>query len=131
MNEEEDGEMTDEEFEELIREVERRERLKAHPYALDLIRALWPYGERGYWRGDVIDKVWRRRNDASVTTPKSFEKTVQASYNYYCSASDVFAARKADLAEGSFYPVGRKGSGRWAVDRDRAVAWLKTKKLEL
>jgi hypothetical protein len=29
-----------------------------------------------------------------------------------------------------FYPVGRKGSGRWAVDRERAGTWLKRKKLE-
>jgi hypothetical protein len=92
---------------------------------------LWPYGERGHWRVDVIDKVWRLRNDASVTAPASFENTVQAAYNYYCSASNVFAGRKADLGEALFYPVGRKGSGRWAVDRNRAVAWLKRKKLEL
>lgn len=129
------SEITWEELQELIREVEQqqaeRKRLREHPYALDLIRVLWPYGERGYWRGDTIDKVWRLRSDARVTTPSSFEHTVQASYNYYCSASDVFAARKADLAEALFYPVGRKGSGRWAVDRMRAVSWLKRKKLEL
>ena len=43
------GEMTFEELEELIREVEQeeaeRKRLREHPYALDLIRVLWPYGD--------------------------------------------------------------------------------------
>jgi hypothetical protein len=128
------SEITWEELQELIREVEQkqaeRKRLRKHPYTLDLIRALWPYGERGHWRVDVIDKVWRLRNDASVTRPSSFENTVQAAYNYYCSASNVFVAREADLADALFYPVGRKGSGRWAVDRERAGTWLKRKKLE-
>ena len=69
------SEITWEELQELIREVEQkqaeRKRLREHPYTLDLIRALWQYGERGHWRVDVIDKVWRLRNDASVTRPSS------------------------------------------------------------
>ena len=43
------SEITWEELQELIREVEQkqaeRKRLREHPYTLDLIRALWPYGE--------------------------------------------------------------------------------------
>ena len=43
------SEITWEELQELIREVEQkqaeRKRLREHPYALDLIRVLWPYGD--------------------------------------------------------------------------------------
>jgi len=39
----------------------------------------------------------------------------------------VFAKRKAPDTDGLFYSPEGKGSGVWAVNRDRAAAWLKVK----
>jgi hypothetical protein len=62
--------------------------------------------------------------------PNKFEATVQSAYNHHCEKSEVFIQRNANPDDGLFYPVGYKGSGRWAVHRSHAEAWLKRKKLE-
>jgi hypothetical protein len=62
--------------------------------------------------------------------PEKFVNAVQSVYNQHCEKSDVFIGRNATLDEALFYPVGHKGSGRWAVNRERAEAWLIRKNLE-
>ena len=118
-------------LDELIAEVEaadaKRQIRRENPYALHLIRVLWPHGERGWYRLDAIDAVWRRREPIGVNMPKKFENTVQSDYNRHTSSSSQFSGKPEDDL---FYPVGRKGSGRWAVHRDRAERWLRQKKLD-
>jgi hypothetical protein len=124
----------DDSLEELIREfeqkIEARNLRNENPYVLHLIRVLWPFAEGGLIRRYAIERVWRLRNGVGVRMPEEFEATVQSAYNNHCEKSDVFVRRNAKLEEALFYPVGRKGSGRWAVDRSRAEAWLRKKNLE-
>jgi len=118
-------------LDEIIAEIEadeaKRKLKRENPYALDLIRVLWPYGEKGWYRLDAIHAVWKRRDQTGVNMPKKFESTVQSDYNRHTSTSSVFSGKPEDDL---FYPVGGKGSGRWAVHRDRAKAWLLQKRLK-
>jgi hypothetical protein len=118
-------------FDELIRDAEAKQLKNENPYVLQLIRVLWPFGERGLARRHVIERVWRLRNEIGVAMPKAFGATVQSAYNHHCEHSDVFVARNVSLDEALFYPVGRKGSGQWAINRNRAETWLRRKSLGL
>ncbi|HUC16783.1 MAG TPA: hypothetical protein VMA37_03735 [Acetobacteraceae bacterium] len=111
--------------------LERSNRLK-NPYLLHMIKVLWPYDTRGLRRVDIIDRVRSMRPPSSkLPMPRAFEETVQSAYNHYCSESEVFKKRGAGPDEALFYPVGRKGSGKWAVRRDRAREWLLKHEFEL
>jgi hypothetical protein len=118
-------------LDELVREIEAQNLKTDNPYALHLIQVLWPFAERGLLRRHAIERVWRLRHDAGIKMPDAFTATVQSAYNNHCEDSDVFIRRNANLKNALFYPVGRKGSGRWAVHRDRAETWLQQKKLEI
>jgi hypothetical protein len=80
-------------LDEIIAEIEaddaKRKLKRENPYALHLIRVLWPYGERGWYRLDAIDAVWKRREPTGVNMPKKFESTVQSDYNRHTSTSSV------------------------------------------
>ncbi len=70
---------------------------------------------------------WKNRHDAGLPIPPKFAQAVQGSFNRYCTDSMVFAKRKTPDSDGLFYSPLGKGSGVWAVNRDRAAAWLKVK----
>jgi hypothetical protein len=103
---------------------------RENPYALHLIKVLAPYGTNGLARVDAIYRVWQLRRPTDVNMPKEVVGTVQSAYNHHCADSNVFKRRSGKPEEALFHPVGGKGSGRWAVDLDKAKAWLKGKRLE-
>ena len=123
--------MTEITLEEIEQYVIERERRRKNSWAACLVRVLWPYSERGMLRLDAIYAVQELRTRLGVSIPPTLEHTVQSAYNSHCEGSKVFAARNVDEAEAFFHPVGRKGSGRWAVYRGRVEVWLKKKRLNL
>jgi hypothetical protein len=111
--------------------IERNKKLRQeNPYVLHLIKVLWPRGERGLRRIDVIDRIFQTRFPTGLNIPKEFEKTVQSAYNHHCWHSSVFQRRNGKPEEELFYPVGGKGSGIWAVNRERAAEWLRNHQFE-
>jgi hypothetical protein len=99
-----------------------------HPYVGDLIRTLWPY-ENGLRRPMVMHELERQRRKAGLPIPASFEEAVQSSYNQYSIDSVVFRKRNRPDSEALFYSPDGKGSGKWAVHRERASLWLKAQLL--
>jgi hypothetical protein len=64
------------------------------------------------------------RTPLDLPMPKKLEETIQGTFQCYSSQYPSFARRKAPPQDDLFYSVGRKGSGRWAVHRDRARVWV-------
>jgi hypothetical protein len=118
-------------LEELLREAEEAQattklRLR-NPYALHLIKILWPY-QFGVSRMIAIQDIWRLRSPTALPMPKKFEQTVQSAFQQHASESKVF--RGAPNEDLFFWPEG-KGTGKWAVRRNKVEPWLRQKKLEL
>jgi hypothetical protein len=97
-----------------------------HPYVGDIIRVLMPYAN-GLRRSMVLHELERQRKADGLPIPPTFEAAVQSSYNQHSIDSSVFRKRHAPDTEGIFYSPEGKGSGRWAVNRARALPWLKNK----
>jgi len=116
-------------FDELIRESKKaqaeKKRRRENPYALHLIKVLWPYPS-GLSRQTAIDKVWRLRQPENLPMPKAFEQTVQSAFQQHASESSVFKGGPDD--DLFFWPEG-KGTGRWAVRRIQAEAWIRRRAL--
>ncbi len=102
----------------------------ANPFVLDLIIALWKHPE-GASRRFVIDAIEHRRYEIGLSIPKEFERAVQSAFNHHNCQSVVFQRRQALSDDDLFYPVGRKGSGTWGLYHDRALAWLRSKGLNI
>ncbi len=120
-------EISDEELDEIFRQLdanENRSRLRrANPWTRDIIRVLW-----GGWL--TMDKLtrtlWEMRNPVGLPIPKAFKQTVQSTLNHHTSQSRLW---KGNPTDDLFYSPEGKGSGTWAVHRDRAATWLRAKKL--
>ncbi len=95
-----------------------------NPYVKDLIEVLQPRSN-GLSRQLVLHTLERRRKTAGLSIPKKFEETVQSAYNQHCVDSSVFKKCGKPESEGLFYSPQGKGSGVWAVHRDKAAAWLR------
>jgi hypothetical protein len=80
---------------------------------------------------DVIERIYNMRHPSGLNMPKKFEDTVQSAYNHYCSQSLVVQKRGGKPEEELFYQVGGKGSGVWAVRRERAREWLRRHDFEV
>jgi hypothetical protein len=103
-----------------------KEARQKHPYEGDLIRVLLPYPE-GLRRSLAIYELEKQRKQDGLPIPPSFGAAVQNAYNHYSEDSEVFRARAAKREEALFHSPGGKGSGRWALHRDRALRWLTAK----
>jgi hypothetical protein len=117
-------------LDELIRLAEaadaNRKLRQERPWARDIIRVLW--GVRSMSMDRLIRQLWDLRNPSGLPMPKRFRETVQSCLNQHTSQSKVFA--RLDRPEDDlFYSPGGKGSGTWAVHRERAVTWLKKRSL--
>jgi hypothetical protein len=75
----------------------------------------------------VLHDLYRQRKKDGLPIPQSFEEAVQSSYNQYSIDSAVFKKRNLPDSEAIFYAPGGKGSGRWAVNNERASAWMKAR----
>ena len=102
---------------------DRTHRRRSNPYAADIAKVLIGH-PGGLHRSKVISTLETDRKAKGLPMPEKFEATVQSAYNQYSIDSTLFSKRGAPAAEGLFYSVGGKGSGYWAVNRDRAKAWL-------
>lgn len=119
--------LTDAEWDELLREVEAKRQTKRlrrdNPYVLDLIRVLYHRGN-GMSRGMILHFVRKNRERLGLPMPRTFDDTVQQSCERFCIDSDVFKERKSPRSEALFcWPHG-KGRGHWAIIRKNADAWL-------
>jgi hypothetical protein len=103
-----------------------KEARQRHPYVGDLIRVLLPYPD-GQRRVLVIFELEKQRRQDGLPIPAAFKAAVQSSYNHYSQDSEIFKKRGAPKDEALFYSPAGKGSGRWAVYRECALDWLKTK----
>jgi hypothetical protein len=107
--------------EKAVAEDKLTELRRTRPWVRDLIRVLWPYDKRGRRRVLVIDDLWRLRTPSGLPMPRKFEHTVQSTFNHHTSQSSRWNSR---VEEDLFFSPEGKGSGLWAVHRDRAAAWL-------
>ena len=126
--------MAEEWLEALLREVEETIRLanlkKEHTYVEDLIRLLLPH-RRGMRRQMVLHNLERHRGALGLDIPPKFVEAVQSAYNQNCADSSVFRRRNLPESYALFYTPGGKGSGVWAVNPERATAWLEERKKRL
>ena len=97
-----------------------------NPYVRDLIEVLMPH-QGGLSRQFVLHTLEKKRKQAGLKIPPKFEQSVQSAYNQHSVDSSVFIKRKAPESDGLFYSPQGKGSGIWAVYRDRATAWLEAR----
>lgn len=114
---------------EYVREVRRKEELnkkrKNQPWIYDIVQVLWM--SQSYLSMDQLTKaVWKSRQMSGLPMPERFSETVQSALNRYTSQSSQF---RGGTDDDLFYSPKGKGSGTWAVHRDRAAKWLKSKKL--
>jgi hypothetical protein len=114
-----------------LRQVEAADKLKIlrreRPWVYDIIRVLWP--RRAALHMNVLEReLWAIRNP-TLPMPKEFRKTIQSALNRYSSQSHIFFEQERTPEDDLFYSPEGKGSGTWAVRHDRAISWLKRKKL--
>jgi len=98
-------------------EFPRKKLRRENPYLADLIRALLPGSSHRSW---VISAMEKRRKSVGLDIPPKFENAVQSVYNRHSQDSRVGLPPEHAL----FYSPQGKGSGYWAVHKDRAAAWL-------
>ena len=126
-----DFHVTDEMLAELSKKLELKRLRSAHPYVVDLIRVLWRHGAEGIERQKVLDALERQREREGLPIPNKFQEAVQGSYNAHCVGYRAFEKSKLMDSEAPFFSPGGKGSGIWAVDRDKALTWLKKENFEV
>ena len=85
-----------------------------------LVRALWPY-TNGLSRHDTLKAVRADALGRANEIPPTFDDVLQSTFQQHNSGSDVF---RRDASHDIFRFVGKKGEGRWAVNRKKALAWM-------
>jgi hypothetical protein len=103
--------------------IAARQLKKDNPYLLDLIKILKPFPQ-GLRRRFVMDRMISNRKARGLDIPEEFEATVQSAYNHHSVDSLVFKKRGAPAADGLFFSPTGKGSGKWALNQERARSWL-------
>ena len=116
-------------IEEAMAAVRARKNRRDNPYVDDLIEFLLPH-TNGIGRRQVIISLEVARKKKGLPIPEAFEEAIQSAFNQHTSQSYVFQKRKAPPSDDVFYSPGGKGSGVWAVRKDRAIAWLKARGME-
>jgi hypothetical protein len=91
---------------------------KSRPWAYDISRVLW--ASRSVSMHQLTQRLWDLRNPSGLPMPKRFQRTVQSALNHHTSQSIGFNRKPEDDL---FYSPEGKGSGTWAVHRERAAAW--------
>src|SRR5712692_2246831 len=117
------AEALDDLFEEAMVIWRQRQWRRDNPYVADLIEIMWPHGDIGLSRRNIIDALERSRCDKGLPVPDTFEQTVQSAFNQHCMQSAVF--KKRGVPTDGLFSSRRDGtSAIWAVYRERAKAWL-------
>jgi hypothetical protein len=97
-------------------------------WTADIIYVLWNVSGRMH----MNQLVQRLRNIRKET--KSLEQLtpiVQSVLNNHTSQSHVWAKNGSRPEDDLFFSPGGKGTGEWALHKDRAAAWLKARGLPL
>lgn len=112
-------------LDQILQRYRARSAKREHPWTLYLIKALWGL-PNGLSRLTAIDRVGRMRAEVpDLPEVEDLDRTVQSTFNHHSSQSAVFTRKRRPPEDDLFYSPLGKGSGKWAVHRDRAVAWLK------
>ncbi len=106
---------------------ELKQSRRDRPWVRDLIAVLGPR-TTGIDMDELVRTLWQMR-EKTLPMPKAFRNTVQSRLNHYTRQSAVYWSKSARPEDDLFYSPKGKGSGTWAVHRDRAAAWLKRKNL--
>jgi hypothetical protein len=93
-----------------------------HPYIFDLIKVLAP--RQKLKRTIALDWIYKSRTELGLPIPRTFNNTVQSSFQYYCSEASAFMKRNGPSSEALFYFADGKGEGVWAVNLENARAWV-------
>ena len=93
-------------------------------YVEDLIEVLLPY-EDGLDRQQVLAKLETLRRDRGHRIRPKFVQTAQKAYESRCVGYESFDKTGWPESEALFFSPGGKGSGVWAVNSERARAWLR------
>ena len=96
-------------------------------WTADIIRVLWAASPYMLTREELARRLWVLRKNAGFKPPKAFIETVQSTLNHHTSQSKVWAKNGSRPEDDLFYSPRGKGSGTWAVHRDRAADWLEDK----
>jgi len=122
-------------FDQVIAEIEAAREAKKirleNPWALHLIKILYPRGEKGLRRQDVIEELEKMRKPLGLSTPKAFSETVSSAFQRYCVGAAAYMKSGASSEDGFFLMPKGKGLGIWGVDREKALAWLKAKQKQI
>ena len=95
------------------------------PWALHLIRALWPY-PKGAERQDTLKRIENSCSKNGRTLNRTFEQTVQRTFNNYNSDRKGQPPKHA-----LFHCAGQLGSGIWALHYENAKKWMTENRLRL
>jgi hypothetical protein len=118
-----DQKVSTEELADLVRqwdeEYDRKKLRRERPWTGDIIRVLWDV-QPWIFMSQLMRRLWELRNPSGLLMPERFEKTIQSS---------VWRSNGAKPEDDLFYSPKGKRSGTWAVHREKAVAWLKARKL--
>jgi hypothetical protein len=99
---------------------------RQRPWVRDIIRVLWGASQTGLSMDRLVDNLWEMRKPSGLNMPRAFRKTVQSFLNQHTAQSSQWNRR---IEDDLFYSPKGKGSGVWAIHRDRANAWLKARRL--
>lgn len=111
---------------ELNEERKLKQKRKKHTYVEDLIRLLLSY--KGVLsRRMVLDMLEQQRKKDGLPIPPNFDAAVQSAYNQNCVDSAAFSKRKLPDSEAPFFWPEGPGSGKWAVDSERAQKWFRNR----
>lgn len=74
---------------------------------------------------DQLEQTLWKRRDADDPVQKNFRASIYGTLSLYSSQSRAFRQKGKTEAQDLFFSPGGKGSGTWAVHRERAQAWLR------
>jgi hypothetical protein len=95
----------------------------SHSWTADIIRVLRNHTTAMPMK-ELCRRLWEMRNHACRKMPKAFTQTVQSTLNQHTSQSEVWRKNGSRPEDNLFFSPRGKGTGEWAVHRDRAAAWL-------
>jgi hypothetical protein len=78
---------------------------------------------------DLMTELWHIRAPSGLNMPKAFRATVQSTLNQHTAQSSEWQKNGAKPEDDLFCSPRGKGSGTWAVHRERALEWVKTHEL--
>lgn len=97
------------------------------PWTYDIIRVLW--ASSGITARQLYIELWNLRQPSGLPMPKKFPETIRSCLNSHTSQSSVWSRNGAKVEDDLFYSPEGKGSGTWAVHKQRAAMWLKAHEL--